>query len=318
MLILTGDLCANRPDEWLVEGAALAERYGTGLTYYLFEETLFQPETAAGMKARGHTISIHPFAVPFSAPHMDVTLGRHLARFREQYGVQPRTVRHHRLQWLGWAEQAKLEAKHGLEMDLNFTTIRPVRNGYSFGAGRPIRFVDETGEMIPVWQQPTQFEDDLILGEHEISLRIGTAEANALYDELLDDAIGKWHTTIAVNLHPGNYARYSGDWGRHLVAQTAARGVPIWKPERWLDFVQARASLRARRPTSTSTDGRWRIDVPDSAASPDLMLLVPERFGGETLDHPVDGPTFDVYGWRYRAVPLKGAPAAFDVRYDAS
>jgi len=316
LLILTGDLCSDRSDDWLVEEAALAERCGAGLTYYLFEKTAFAPETAAALERRGHTISIHPYAVPFSAPSMDETLGRHMAHFAERYGVRPRTVRHHRLQWLGWAEQAKLEQQHGLEMDLNFTTARPVRNGYSFGAGRPIRFVDEGGAVIPVWQQPTQFEDDLVLGDHEISLRVSSEEACAMYDALLADAIRRWHTAIAVNLHPGNYMRYSGEWGRHLVAQTAARGVPIWKPERWLDFVKARASLRVRRPAGG--EGRWRVDVPDGAASDDLMLLVPERFGSRLLREPGAGATFEVYGWRYRGVPLRGAPAALETEYEAA
>jgi hypothetical protein len=314
VVLLTGDLCADRPDRWLVEGAALAERYGAGLTYYLCEETALRPETAAALRGRGHELSVHPFAAPFSAPAMDEALGRHPARFRARYGGRPRTVRHHCLQWLGWAEQARLERKHGLEMDLNFTTARPVRNGYSFGAGRPLRFVDEDGEVLPVWQQPTHFEDDLILGDHEISLRAGTGEACALYDELLDGAVRAWHTALAVNLHPGHYRCFSGEWGRHLVARTAAGGVPIWTPERWLDFTAARAGLRVRRPEDRGR-AAWRIDVPDGAASGDLVLLVPERFDGEALREPAGGPAFDVYGWRYRAVPLRGAPAAFDAVY---
>lgn len=116
------------------------------LTFYLHERATLDPQTAAGL--RGHSLSIHPFAVAFVA---------------------------------------------------------------------------ESGEVLPVWQQPTHFGDDLVLGEHEISLRADTQEACALYDDLLDGARRRWHTILAVNLHPGNYARNSGDWGRHLVAQMAAR-----------------------------------------------------------------------------------------------
>ena len=321
LLVLTGDVCTDRNDDWLMEEAALAERYGGTLAIYLNEQTAFSQEKAARLVERGHALSIHPFAVPFSAPHMDATLGRHLAGFRQRYGIRPRTVRHHRLQWLGWAEQAKLEQRHGLALDLNFTTARPVRNGYLFGAGRPLRFVDEAGRVIDTWQQPTQFEDDLILGDHEISLRIGTAEATALYQQLLDESVARWHSVIAVNLHPGNFMRYSGDWGRFLVSVSAASHVPIWDPERWLTFTQARDALRVARPQGDH--GHWRMDVPDGSASRDLTLLVPLRFSGQPLDVPDAAPTagseavVELYGWRYRAVPLQGAPVSLDAVYQS-
>ena len=323
LLVLTGDLCTDKPDDWLVDEAALAERNGGTLTFYLNQNTAFAPETAAALRARGHSLSIHPYAVPFSAPAMDATLGRHLAAFEARFGGRPETVRHHRLQWLGWTEQADLEARHGLTMDLNFTTIRPVRNGYSFGAGRPLPFVSSGGEVLPVWQQPTHFEDDVVLGTHEISYGVDTAEACRLYDELLADAAGRWHTVLAVNLHPANYGTYSGDWGRHLVTQTAARGVPIWDAERWLRFTRARADLCRRLPGPVRLPGpgrpadgaAWRVDVPAGAAGAALLLLLPERFEGAALRHPDDGPEITLNGWRYRGLPLRGAPAALEVRY---
>ena len=289
LLVLTGDLCSDRPDAWLVDEAALAERHGGTMTFYLHERASLDPQTAAGLRQRGHSLSIHPFAEPFSAPTMDETLGRHLTAFEARFGGRPRTVRHHRLQWLGWAEQAALEHRHGLAMDLNFTTARPLRNGFHFGAGRPLPFVAETGEVLPVWQQPTHFEDDLLLGGHEISLGIDTREACALYDDLLDGARRRWHTVLAVNVHPGNYAGYSGDWGRHLVAQTAAQGVPIWDAERWLRFTRARAAVCPRRPLPLPGGGPagagpgWRIDVPRGTDEAGLMLLLPLRFAGQEL-----------------------------------
>jgi hypothetical protein len=316
LLVLTGDLCSDRPDSDLVAEASMAEAGGGRLTYYLHQKASLEPQTAAALRRRGHSLSIHPFAEPFSAPEMDATLARHLAAFETRFGGRPRTVRHHRLQWLGWAEQAGIEQRHGLRMDLNFTTARPLRNGYLFGAGRPLPFVAESGEVLPVWQQPTHFEDDLVLGGHEISLGVGTEEACALYDDLLDGARRRWHSVLAVNLHPANYAGYSGDWGRHLVAQTAARGVPIWDAERWLAFTEARAALRVRRPRPARGGGTgWRLDVPRAVDDADLLLLVPQHFAGAGLEAPADGPEIEHFGWRYRGLPLRGAPAVIEARY---
>ena len=314
LLVLTGDLCTDKPDDWLVDEAALAERNGGTLTFYLNQATAFDPGTAAALRSRGHSLSIHPYAVPFSAPSMDDTLRRHLAAFEARFGGRPQTVRHHRLQWLGWTEQAALEARHGLAMDLNFTTIRPVRNGYNFGAGRPLPFVSAAGDVLPVWQQPTHFEDDVVLGSHEISYGVDTAEACRLYDDLLADAAERWHSVLAVNLHPANYATYSGDFGRHLVTRTAGRGVPIWDAERWLGFTRDRAALKVRRP-QPQPGGAWRIDVPHGSPSADLLLLLPERFAGAALRQTDEGPALELYGWRYRGLPLRGAPAGLDARY---
>lgn len=307
LLVLTGDLCSNRPDQWLLDEAATATRLGATLTYYLHVGTELDETTVTQLLEGGHSLSIHPFAVPFSVPHMDVTLARHLHTFQERFGrygaPQPHTVRHHRLQWLGWAEQAKLELKHGLRMDLNFTTARPVRNGYLFGAGRPLRFVDDTGDVLDCWQQPTQFEDDLILGDHEISLRIATPDATALYDQLLDESLTRWHSVLCINLHPGNYARYSKEWGDHIVSTTKQKGAPVISAAHWLRFVQARDAVRFAPPARNGD--AWFIALEGAPTGSDLTLLVPERFGDATVTTP--GESITHYGWPYRLVNARQA-----------
>jgi hypothetical protein len=313
ILLFSGDGCGRPPDAAYLDEAALLERHGGTLSYYLVHDTLLTPGAAERLRSAGHELSIHPFAQPFSGPTMAATLAKHLCSFGERFGGAPRTVRHHCLQWVGWAEQAHLECAAGLHLDLNCVTTRPVRNGYLFGAGRPLRFVDEQGRLVDTWQQPTQFEDDLVLGTHEISLRIGTAEASALYDALLDEAVFRWHTAIAVNLHPANFIRYSGDWARHIIAGTARRGVPMWSGERWLGFTMDRTRVRSERPVPTGRG--WHIRVDTATPSRELMVLVPERFGDRTLREPADSPTVDLYGRRYRGIPLHGAPLAADLVY---
>jgi hypothetical protein len=313
ILLFSGDGCGRPPDAAYLDEAALLERHGGTLSYYLVQDTLLTPAAAARLRSAGHELSIHPFAQPFSGPSMAATLAEHLRSFEERFGGAPRTVRHHCLQWVGWAEQAKLEGTAGLHLDLNCVTTRPVRNGYLFGAGRPLRFVDEQGQLLDTWQQPTQFEDDLVLGTHEISLRVGTMDASAMYDALLDEAVARWHTAVAVNLHPANFVRYSGDWARHIVAGTARRGVPMWSSERWLGFTMDRARVRAERPVPTGRG--WQIRVEASTPSRELMLLVPERWHEGSLHAPAEGPIIELYGWRYHGLPLKGAPLDAEIVY---
>ncbi|HEU5316105.1 MAG TPA: hypothetical protein VFX49_08355, partial [Chloroflexota bacterium] len=146
------------------------------------------------------------------------------------------------------------------------------------------------------------------LGDHEISLRVGTAEACALYDAVLDESLARWRSALAVNAHPGNFARYARDWAQHLTRTTAAKGVPIWNAERWLEFVDARDSVRLELPTGG--DRRWRFDaaLPSDA---DLTLLIPERHDGARLTSATGTPTFEIHGWRYRAVSPDGLDATY-------
>ena len=71
--------------------------------------------------------------------------------------------------------------------------------------------------------------------------------------------------------------------------------------------------VHAERPVPTGRG--WQIRVDTTTPSRELVLLVPERFGDRRLDAPAEGPTIELYGWRYRGLPLKGAPLAADLIY---
>ena len=58
--------------------------------------------------------------------------------------------------------------------------------------------------------------------------------------------------------------------------------------------------------------------MPQGAESADLLLLLPQRFEGATLEQPGEGPEVVLNGRAYRGVPLRGAPAALEARYGAT
>src|SRR5262249_42075762 len=136
---------------------------GGHISFYLLEATQVSPAEEAEWRARGHSTNMHPYLVPYpSLPMAEEVLRRHHAAFAERFGHASCTVRHHGLRFVGYAETAAILARLGLRMDLNFVSLRPFK-GYMCGSGLPMKFVDRSGEIIDLWQQPTQLEDDCIL-----------------------------------------------------------------------------------------------------------------------------------------------------------
>jgi hypothetical protein len=116
---------------------------------------------------------------------------------------------------------------------------------------------------------------------------------------------------IAVNLHPGNFARYSRSWGQHLISSTAHKHVPIYNAEQLLSFVEFRDAVRLSPPTPDGT--RWKLGLSE-ALTDDLTLLLPERFGDTALTSLPHGPVFEIHGKRYRGAPVRGT-VTLDVEY---
>lgn len=192
-------------------------------------------EEKAGWRARGHSTNFHPFLDPYpSLLVAEEVLRLHRALFEERFGHPSRTVRQHGLRWIGYTETPALLARYGLRMDLNFVSMRPSK-GYVCGAGFPMPFVDQSGAIIPLWQQPTQLEDDVILEDtgrrRAYSYQLSTEEAVALATRLIGDSLDRFHTPVVFNVHPPFYVAWSGEFFRRSLAYAHEHGVPIWSAQ---------------------------------------------------------------------------------------
>jgi len=258
-------------------------------------------------RERGHEFGLHPFVD--LDPNVPKGLEAGWTRYWQEftglgYGPVPPTVRTHAILWTGWVETARYQASVGMRLNLDYYHVGPAfraesgewRFGHATGSSLPMRFVDEQGRILAVYQQLTQLAD-----EHLIELHWGghaklpVEEALEITRALLDQATSKYPGAVTGNYHVDPFV--SEPWrstaGRLLagtLAEAAARGMPIWTASRWLHFTEARRRCAIHE---VQWDADWhqvRFEFDSSSANEELMLLIPQQHGDGRLEYvTVDG-----------------------------
>jgi len=195
----------------------------------------------------GHTFSVHPDlkSEDPQALFVSTMLRDNVSRYLQEFDRSPRTIRHHAVRWLGYVGAARLLAELGIRMDVNYLSITPFPLGYMAGSGRPLRFVDADGTIIPCLQQPTLWtEECLIHPSFVFSMKWTVERALTETGEIIRRAAREFYTPVALNSHPVSFATYSsplieGAWDAAL-----AEGMTIISADEWLAWTEARDSIR--------------------------------------------------------------------------
>jgi hypothetical protein len=338
VLIATGDSHSN-PAAFIEQTLEIVERHGGHMTVYyspqivgdvgraarvarfwltdhvpVVSEVLGEefgsptPFVVEGWRARGHDIALHPYA--------DTGLEEWLVYWKEftgrGYGPVSETVRTHRVLWTGWMETARLQASYGMRMNFDYYHVGPSLqkpdgswpNGHLTGSGRPMRFIDEQGRLINLYQQHTHFAD-----EHLIPMdvpgwggwpQLSAGEAVEVVKDLLDRSVKQGdYCALGAQFHVdpfqlgGDPAEKAAAFLEGTLAYAADLGVPIWSAQEWLEFTAGRAE-------SNFADLVWderassltfRL-VPATGAESALTVLVPTGHTDKNLiDLSVDGVT---------------------------
>ncbi|MBT4611609.1 MAG: hypothetical protein HOC05_16320 [Gemmatimonadetes bacterium] len=265
--------------------------------YIIPENTQSSPADTARYRQH-HDLGPHVDLVPHADKSIDERLAefeRQVNLFREKFQVTPLTARNHNLMWVGYTELAELQARLGIRMESNFicgaTYLRSFDTApYSgYGAGMPMRFCRTDGQLIELFQQHFQLEDDCHFSD---DIAYSTKFTPALYEahlnRCLDDITRRFQIPYGANLHPSNWVRFSATQGETLLRRAAAYGLPIWSFDQWCTFWCA-------RDTWTFADIQWdgvtlSFRVAGDAALPGLEVNLPEEYGGATLgDVAIDG-----------------------------
>lgn len=244
------------------------------------------PLMVDGWRARGHEIALHPY--------VDHALeGGWLEYWKEftgrGYAPVPHTVRTHRVLWSGWTETARVQAALGIRMNLDYYHVGPSlqkkngewANGHLTGSGRPMKFVDEQGRILDIYQQLTQFAD-----EHLIPMdvpgwggwpRLTAQQAVEVAKDLLDHSLSGDYCALCGQFHVdpfqmgGDPAEKGGIFLEGTLDYAKERGIPILSAQEWLAFTDLRHD-------TDFTDVTW-----DSAASTLTFKLLPPNQPAATL-----------------------------------
>jgi hypothetical protein len=208
-------------------------------------------------------------------------------------------TRTHYLIWLGWAETPQLLSDYGLHMDLSISGAdphsesrqwnSPSGHGYMNGSGRPMRFINTDGNLIPCYTQLTQFEDDVTAREVLSKPRndsVTTLREIELTKSFIDESIHRYHSTLVWNFHPEHTtlrwppeAPTTWPWFTSTVDYLEQQGVPMMTAANWLRFTEARSSIAF---TGVSFDprtksGSFTLTSPVSISNVTVLIPIPDR-----------------------------------------
>jgi hypothetical protein len=167
-------------------------------------------------------------------------------------------------------------------------------NGHITGSGRPMKFIDEQGRIIDLYQQLTQIAD-----EHLIPMdvpgwggwpQLSAQEAVEVSKYMLDRSVNGDYCAIGGQFHVdpfqlgGEPAEKGGIFLEGTLDYANQLGVPIFSAQEWLDFSDLRhnadfADIDWDSEASTLTFDLLHLDQPGST----LTVLLPLVYADNTL-----------------------------------
>jgi len=213
------------------------------------------------------------------------------------------------LEWRGWAEAARIQAGFGIRMNTDYYQYGPMFYsgpgqwfyGHFTGSGLPMRFANEDGRILNIYQQVTQFGDEQFLTlpweKREI---LGPAQGVDLTTKFIQSSLDGNFAAVTINYHSDPFD-LEDSWRQpatQLLTGTLdaaqKRGVPIWNTQRWLEFTSMRQKTRFE--SLQWQEKKLSFDLAAEKTSRDgLSVLLPEQNNQSTL----------------RLVRVDGQPAAF-------
>ncbi len=271
-------------------------------TSWVYTNGGLSAKEALGYAADGFDIGVHVNRGCTNLLPLDFAsmFSRDLYEFRTNYpGLPPQTgSRTHCVAWSDWATTPKVEARHGVRMDLSYyywpgSWIKD-RPGFMTGSGLPMRFADLDGSMIDVYQLATHLVN-------ESGMRFPSA-----IDSQLDRALGPDGYYGAF----GTHYDFGDDFDRQLTTAAKARGVPLVSVQQLLDWTDGRNNshfAKLARDDSALTFEAFA----DRRTGTMLRGMVPARTAGKELyaisrdGLPVDHETETIKGIAYAMFPVE-------------
>ena len=313
LVLMTADDHTYPVSDALTEFNFIAS-YGGLFSYNLFDPFLtIDPTQVASWLAAGNTMGIH---FNDTAEVDSSGIGGSAATWNGMQGViamafsdfattypsapVPVTARNHYIMWVsndadGTADQvanARLFQNNGIQLDTSYSAF-PNRWGYMTGSGLPMKFLDTKvgaiNPVIPVYEQATQYEDDVQLGSAPSGYNLGwgMSTAQSHYLLTLSDSFTKYNEVTTFLFHPENWSNYQS-YAQAALQYAQTNSIPMSTTGSWLSFWQARAGTTFSMPTFTS----GTLAFTATGAPAGLTVLVPEASGSNMTVSTVSGRRF--------------------------
>ena len=280
---------------------ATADRYGVPYTTYLKIEhhPLLEPEEEKALRARGHDFGEHPWVAHMpTLEEMREGLRAEMGAFRERYGHDPVTNRGHSVIWVGWTESAKYLRENGVRLDTNFSGARFQRGGYVNGSGLPVKFMDENGELLDIYEQTTMSTDDGWTTGKSFAPALSIDECIERGKEQADNAIDRFNSVYHPYFHPlatRPAPRSVQRWLEVMLGHCTERGHHFVDGTGWVEFNDAKRALRMAEYEFDFQSTTLSVTLEADSAVTGATLALPYIFrGGAVSSATVDGESVDV------------------------
>jgi hypothetical protein len=258
----------------------LVESVGGKYTLYLMTNDFKALSGAQGAKLldRGHDFGPHLFAgrMP-SLEEARASIRKEVMGFRERYGYSPVAHRGHSCIWVGWTEHAKYLYENGIRLDGNVYPGAGYQYGYCNASGLPVRFMDETGAIVDVYEQATLSSEDMLLTDKSLLPAMTVDEATRLSITQIDEAAEKYHGVYHPCFHPvyvRSKTKCSAPWIDAVAQHIRQRGLPFMNGREWVDFNDARREVRIEGISWNAASGKLDLRVKAPRAISGLTILL--------------------------------------------
>jgi hypothetical protein len=171
----------------------------------------------------------------------------------------------------------------GVRMDSNFVGCH-CGHGYLTGSGLPVKFMDASGRMIDLYEQSTQWEDDVAIARYFEQLPYDRAVELSL--ETLREGRERYHTVVNFNLHPIHIRKDhldTGEWIRAVADYCGQRHIPMIGGDDWVRFNDARRRVTLSGYTAERAARRVRFTLTAHEAVTGLTLSLPAAWDGAEI-----------------------------------
>jgi hypothetical protein len=204
--------------------------------------------------------------------------------------------------------------------------------GHFIGSGLPMKFTDEQGHILNIYQQLTQLADEHLLAMPWVTgevPRLTAEEAVEVSRTLLRRSLDGAYGAITAQFHVdpfvlgGQVASDEAHWLEGTLDYAVAQDIPIWSALEWLRFIEVRHDANLVDVQWHPASHRLSFDLAAQAAS-DLALavMVPLRHRDARLAQvevdgvPVEHRTRELgsvnYGWVSTSAGFHRVVATFE------